>query len=86
MFIQLYQHIFFSDKTLENLPSEDHFKNGLYMFDIGQNDIAGAIYGKTVDQAAAVIPTIIKTFQDGINVSIYMMSLYYHCCKKVALL
>ncbi|XP_033146970.1 GDSL esterase/lipase At3g05180 isoform X1 [Brassica rapa] len=67
MFIQLYQHIFFSDKTLENLPSEDHFKNGLYMFDIGQNDIAGAIYGKTVDQAAAVIPTIIKTFQDGIN-------------------
>ncbi|CAH8386151.1 unnamed protein product [Eruca vesicaria subsp. sativa] len=55
------------DKTLKNLPSEDHFKNGLYMFDIGQNDIAGAIYGKTVDQAAAVIPTIIKTFEDGIN-------------------
>uniref|UniRef100_A0A0D3AFJ7 Uncharacterized protein n=1 Tax=Brassica oleracea var. oleracea TaxID=109376 RepID=A0A0D3AFJ7_BRAOL len=55
------------DKTLENLPSEDHFKNGLYMFDIGQNDIAGAIYGKTVDQAAAVIPTIINTFKDGIN-------------------
>ncbi|KAF8091870.1 hypothetical protein N665_0433s0036 [Sinapis alba] len=55
------------DKTLENLPSEDHFKNGLYMFDIGQNDIAGAIYNKTVDQAAVVIPTIIKTFQDGIN-------------------
>ncbi|KAJ4871585.1 GDSL esterase/lipase [Raphanus sativus] len=55
------------DKTLENLPSEDHFKNGLYMFDIGQNDIAGAMYGKTVDQAAAVIPTIINTFKDGIN-------------------
>lgn len=52
------------------------------MFDIGQNDIAGAIHGKTVDQAAAVIPTIINTFKDGINVSIYMMSLYYYYYKN----
>jgi len=42
------------------------------MFDIGQNDIAGAFYTKTVDQVLALVPIILDIFQDGIKVSIYM--------------
>lgn len=48
------------------------------MFDIGQNDLAGAFYHKTFDQVVVLIPTIIDIFQDGIKVSIYIMSLSYH--------
>lgn len=62
----------FSDEELERyLPSEYHFKNGLYMFDIGQNDLAGAFYTKTLDQVFDLIPTLLDIFQDGIKVSIY---------------
>ncbi|XP_059652524.1 GDSL esterase/lipase At1g54790-like [Cornus florida] len=49
------------------LPSEDYFGKGLYMFDIGQNDIAGAFYSKTFDQIIASIPTILQEFEDGIT-------------------
>ncbi|KAJ0234282.1 GDSL esterase/lipase [Hirschfeldia incana] len=56
------------DEDLEKyLPSEYYFKNGLYMFDIGQNDLAGAFYGKILDQVVGLIPTIIDIFQDGIK-------------------
>ncbi|KFK37921.1 hypothetical protein AALP_AA3G047600 [Arabis alpina] len=56
------------DEELERyLPSEYYFKNGLYMFDIGQNDLAGAFYSKTLDQVFALIPTILDIFQDGIK-------------------
>jgi len=44
------------------------------MFDIGQNDLAGAFYKKTLDQVVGLIPTIIDIFQDGIKVSIYNIS------------
>lgn len=40
------------------------------MFDIGQNDIAGAFYSKTLDEVLALVPTILDIFQDGIKVSI----------------
>ncbi|VVA96538.1 unnamed protein product [Arabis nemorensis] len=56
------------DEDLERyLPSGYFFKNGLYMFDIGQNDLAGAFYSKTLDQVFALIPTILDIFQDGIK-------------------
>ncbi|KFK37922.1 hypothetical protein AALP_AA3G047700 [Arabis alpina] len=56
------------DEELERyLPSEYYFKNGLYMFDIGQNDLVAAFYNKTLDQVFAFIPTILDTFQDGIK-------------------
>lgn len=29
------------------VPTEDYFEKGLYMFDIGQNDLDGAFYSKT---------------------------------------
>ncbi|RDX61395.1 GDSL esterase/lipase, partial [Mucuna pruriens] len=34
----------------QSVPTEEYFKKGLYMFDIGQNDLAGAFYSKTLDQ------------------------------------
>ncbi|CAH2055047.1 unnamed protein product [Thlaspi arvense] len=56
------------DENLEKyLPSEYYFKNGLYMFDIGQNDLAGAFFNSTVDQVFGLIPTILNIFQDGIK-------------------
>ncbi|XP_050380179.1 GDSL esterase/lipase At1g54790-like [Argentina anserina] len=54
--------------VLENyLPSEDSFQKGLYVFDIGQNDLAGAFYSKTLDQILAFIPTILAQFETGIK-------------------
>ncbi|EOA30820.1 hypothetical protein CARUB_v10013963mg [Capsella rubella] len=76
--VQVSQFITFKSKVLQlihqgddelerYLPPEYYFKNGLYMFDIGQNDIAGAFYSKTFDQVLALIPTILDIFQDGIK-------------------
>lgn len=39
------------------------------MFDIGQNDIAGAFYSKTFDQIVASFPFILTEFETGIKVS-----------------
>ncbi|XP_020888652.1 GDSL esterase/lipase At3g05180 isoform X2 [Arabidopsis lyrata subsp. lyrata] len=75
--VQVSQFITFKSKVLQliqqdeelgrYLPSEYYFKKGLYMFDIGQNDIAGAFYSKTLDEVLALVPTILDIFQDGIK-------------------
>jgi len=57
------------------IPQEDYFSEGLYMFDIGQNDLAGEFYSKTEDQVIASIPTILLEFENGLKV-----------CKNIALL
>ncbi|KAK4416277.1 GDSL esterase/lipase [Sesamum alatum] len=49
------------------IPAQDYFQKGLYMFDIGQNDLAGAFYSKTLDQILASIPTILLEFEHGIQ-------------------
>ncbi|CAN4108697.1 unnamed protein product [Withania somnifera] len=49
------------------LPAQDFFQKGLYMFDIGQNDLAGGFYSKTLDQILASIPTILSEFEDGVK-------------------
>ncbi|XP_022150806.1 GDSL esterase/lipase At1g54790-like isoform X2 [Momordica charantia] len=49
------------------LPAEDFFQKGLYMFDIGQNDLAGAFYSKTLDQILASIPSILVEFESGVQ-------------------
>ena len=41
------------------------------MFDIGQNDLAGAFYSKTEDQVIAAIPTILLEFETGLKVCNY---------------
>ncbi|XP_073157537.1 GDSL esterase/lipase At1g54790 [Henckelia pumila] len=49
------------------IPAQDSFQKALYMFDIGQNDLAGAFYSKTLDQILASIPIILSQFEDGIE-------------------
>ncbi|KAL0343578.1 UNVERIFIED_CONTAM: GDSL esterase/lipase [Sesamum angustifolium] len=49
------------------IPAQDYFQKALYMFDIGQNDLAGAFYSKTLDQILASIPTILLEFEHGIE-------------------
>lgn len=63
-------------KYKKYIPSEDYFTKGLYMFDIGQNDLAGAFYSKTLDQILASIPTILLEFETGIKV--WLGTIEYH--------
>uniref|UniRef100_A0A5B7B967 GDSL esterase/lipase n=1 Tax=Davidia involucrata TaxID=16924 RepID=A0A5B7B967_DAVIN len=56
------------DNKLQNfLPPADYFREGLYMFDIGQNDLDFAFYSKSEDQVLALIPTILSEFESGIK-------------------
>lgn len=64
--------IFFAARKYDKyLPAQEFFQKGLYMFDIGQNDLAGGFYSKTLDQVLASIPTILLEFEDGIKVNSY---------------
>ncbi|KAL8171217.1 hypothetical protein V2J09_023021 [Rumex salicifolius] len=56
-----------SDKLDKYLPAEDYFYKGLYMFDIGQNDLAGAFYSKSYDDVLALIPSYLAEFQAGVE-------------------
>jgi hypothetical protein len=56
------------DMYRKYIPQEDYFSEGLYMFDIGQNDLAGEFYSKTEDQVIASIPTILLEFENGLKV------------------
>jgi len=56
------------NKSYQYVPSEDSFEKGLYMFDIGQNDLAGAFYSKTLPQILASIQAILLEFETGIKV------------------
>lgn len=60
----------FSDKRLQKaLPSEAYFKQGIYMFDAGQNDIDGAFFWyQSEDQVVASIPSILAEFETGLKV------------------
>ena len=59
---------FAGDMYRPYIPQEDYFSEGLYMFDIGQNDLAGEFYSKTEDQVIASIPTILLEFETGLKV------------------
>ncbi|CAL9058417.1 GDSL esterase/lipase At1g54790-like [Musa acuminata AAA Group] len=75
--VQVAQFFKFKDRVLQLLakgkkfkkyiPQADYFSRGLYMFDIGQNDLAGAFYYKTEDQVIASIPTILLEFENGLK-------------------
>ncbi|KAK1319603.1 GDSL esterase/lipase [Acorus calamus] len=76
--VQVAQFFRFKERVLELLankghkldkyiPAEDFFNQGLYMFDIGQNDLAVAFYSKTEVQVVASIPTILLEFETGIK-------------------
>ncbi|KAK8942416.1 GDSL esterase/lipase [Platanthera zijinensis] len=55
------------NKFKKYVPAADFFNQGLYMFDIGQNDLAGAFYSKSEDQVIASIPTILFEFETGVK-------------------
>nr|KYP71254.1 GDSL esterase/lipase At1g54790 family [Cajanus cajan] len=75
--VQVSQFLRFKARALELIakgrkfdryvPDENIFEKGLYMFDIGQNDLAGAFYSKTLDQILASIPTILVEFEKGVK-------------------
>ncbi|PWZ22991.1 Varicose-related protein, partial [Zea mays] len=46
---------------------QDYFSEGLYTFDIGQNDLAGEFYSRTEDQVIVSIPTILLEFENGLK-------------------
>jgi hypothetical protein len=62
------------------IPEADYFSQGLYMFDIGQNDLAGEFYSKTEDQVAASIPTILLEFETGLKVCKICDRFHPYCC------
>lgn len=53
------------------LPSESYFRNGLFMFDVGQNDLDGAFYSKSEDQVVALIPSLLSEFENGLKVVVF---------------
>ncbi|XP_047155885.1 GDSL esterase/lipase At1g54790-like [Vigna umbellata] len=74
--VQVYQFLRFRALSLQLLqgkkfdqyvPAVDSFEKGLYMFDIGQNDLAGAFYSKTLDQILSSIQAILLEFESGIK-------------------
>ncbi|EPS57741.1 hypothetical protein M569_17076, partial [Genlisea aurea] len=51
------------------LPKPEYFSEGLYTFDIGQNDLtAGFFRNLTVDQVKAQVPDILAQFRDTLKV------------------
>ncbi|CAH9087159.1 unnamed protein product [Cuscuta europaea] len=56
-----------SRKYEKYIPAEDFFQKGLYTFDIGQNDLAGAFYSKTLDQVIASVPIILLEFENRVG-------------------
>ncbi|KAL3813550.1 hypothetical protein ACJIZ3_014818 [Penstemon smallii] len=66
--IQVAQFLRFKAKVQDlQAKSRDYFQKALYMFDIGQNDLAGGFYFNTLDQILAGIPQILSEFEDGIE-------------------
>ncbi|OMO77787.1 Lipase, GDSL [Corchorus capsularis] len=76
--LQLTQFFRFKKKSLEllkdheelqnYLPAEDYFKQGLYMFDIGQNDLDGAFYSlKSEEKVLALIPKLLSALKYGMK-------------------
>ncbi|PWZ05548.1 ATP-dependent DNA helicase PIF1 [Zea mays] len=49
------------------IPQQDYFSEGLYTFDIGQNDLAGEFYSRTEDEVIVSIPTILLEFENGLK-------------------
>ncbi|PHU24948.1 hypothetical protein BC332_03280 [Capsicum chinense] len=48
-------------------PAQDFFQKGLYMLDIGQNNLVGGFYSKALDQILASISIIFSKFEDGLK-------------------
>ncbi|XP_031279968.1 GDSL esterase/lipase At1g54790-like isoform X2 [Pistacia vera] len=65
--LQVAQFIRFKTRVFELLAEEDYFKDGLYMFDMGQNDLEGEFYYRSEDQVLAFIPSLLSQIEKGIQ-------------------
>ncbi|PIA39316.1 hypothetical protein AQUCO_02600040v1 [Aquilegia coerulea] len=75
--IQIAQFLRFKERSLDLLakgkklskyiPRKEYFRQGFYMFDIGQNDLALGFRSKSEDQVLASIPSILLEFETGIK-------------------
>ncbi|XP_048324979.2 GDSL esterase/lipase At1g54790-like isoform X2 [Ziziphus jujuba] len=78
--VQVDQFVRFKTRVLELLPTatankkiekyipvESFFQKGLYMFDIGQNDLTFAFYSKSLDEILLWIPNVLLEFETGIK-------------------
>ncbi|KAJ4831176.1 hypothetical protein Tsubulata_025751 [Turnera subulata] len=54
-------------KVGKYLPPKHYFTRGLYMLDVGQNDLDSAFDSKSEDQVIAFIPTILSELENGIQ-------------------
>lgn len=59
---------FVGKKVKKYIPSADFFNKALYMFDIGQNDLAIAFRSQSEDQVLASIPNFLSEFEAGLKV------------------
>lgn len=60
------------------LPKEEYFSQGLYTFDIGQNDLTAAYFsGMTTDEVIAAVPDILKHFSEIVKVKT-RLRFYFH--------
>lgn len=63
------------------LPKEEYFSQGLYTFDIGQNDLtAGYFSGMTTDEVKAAVPDILNKFAVAVKVRIRLGIRVLHTC------
>ncbi|KAL7160275.1 hypothetical protein ABFS83_01G083000 [Erythranthe nasuta] len=72
--IQILQFKLFYNRSLElrakgrtNLFGEEDFKNALYTFDIGQNDLSGSFGALSYNQVIEKIPSFISEIRDAIS-------------------
>lgn len=66
----------FTDKKLQKyLPSKESFRQALYMFDVGQNDLDGAFNSKSEDQVLAFIQILLTEFKTGVEVSYHLFAM-----------
>lgn len=65
------------------MPSSHDFEEGLYMLDIGQNDIDGAFGFMSQDQVFAIIPTILSEFRFRIKVIHIFRYINFKICAQI---
>lgn len=71
-----------------NLPRPEDFSKALYVFDIGQNDLAAGFRTMNIEKFKAEIPDIINQFATAVQVSnsfslIWLLKFVIRCLKGV---
>lgn len=69
------------DVFSELMPKEKHFSQGLYTFDIGQNDLtSGYFLNMSTDQVRAYVPDVIDQFRTVIKVHLQQLNVAHKLC------